>query len=57
VKLEGERFLAQERVPKCIRVVSRVKEAWGGAVIAPPREFARWGVRDPDMSRSGFGHV
>jgi hypothetical protein len=23
----------------------------------PPRESSRWGVRDPDMSMSGAGHV
>jgi hypothetical protein len=30
----------------------------GGHFIAPPpRESSCWGVRDPDMSRSGAGHV
>jgi hypothetical protein len=38
------------------RVASRVKEVWG-AFYSPPREFARWGVRDPNMFRLGARHV
>jgi hypothetical protein len=29
----------------------------GGAFYSPLRESARWGVRDPDVSGSGAGHV
>jgi hypothetical protein len=28
-----------------------------GAFYKPQREFARWDVRDPDMSGMGAGHV
>jgi hypothetical protein len=37
-------------------VANQAREVWG-AFYSPPRESARWGVRDPEISRSGAGHV
>jgi hypothetical protein len=37
-------------------VASRARDVWG-AFYSPAREYSRWGVRNPDMSRSGAGHI
>jgi hypothetical protein len=59
MKLGGERLGAQESVKvfaMCIECSTEL-ERRGGPFIAPLRESSRWGVRNPDMSGSGVGHV
>jgi hypothetical protein len=55
MELKGDRFGAQESVSKCLHVQVSGQMGCGGvgAFYSPPRETARWGVRDPDISGLG----
>jgi hypothetical protein len=59
MKLGGERLRAQESVSKCLQYELSVQlsQRGVGAFYSPLRESNRWGVRNPDMSGSGAGHV
>jgi hypothetical protein len=62
MEFEGERFGAQVIVSKCLQVLVSGQMGYGGMghllqPPPPPRESARWGIRDPDMSRMGVEYV
>ena len=59
MELGRERLGAQESVSKSLQdEISDppVKGAWI-PFYSPQKESVHWGVRDPDMSGSGAGHV